>query len=188
MQTRKLFTMVSCLAALGLLLASCAPAAAPTLVPKPTAAPQKIDTPSVKPTVTPAPTSPTPTSKPTSAQPRYGGILRNVLKFQIPSFDIHQEASGATLTPMAPMYNGILQYDPMDKEKIIGDLAEKWEMSPDGLVYTFYLYKGVKWHDGQPFSSEDVRYSIERMRNPPQGTRSPRQLSYRAVDLSLIHI
>ncbi|HHW27140.1 MAG TPA: ABC transporter substrate-binding protein [Firmicutes bacterium] len=41
------------------------------------------------------------------------------------------------------------------------DLAKSWEISEDGLTYTFYLEEGVKWHDGVPFTSKDVKYTIE---------------------------
>lgn len=41
------------------------------------------------------------------------------------------------------------------------ELAEHWEMSPDGLTYTFHLRPGVSWHDDAPFSSADVKFSIE---------------------------
>lgn len=45
--------------------------------------------------------------------------------------------------------------------KIIGDLAERWDVSSDGLKYNFYLAKGVRWHDGTPFSAEDVVWTVE---------------------------
>src|SRR6188474_2771501 len=38
------------------------------------------------------------------------------------------------------------------------DLAESWTVSPDGLTYTFRLRDGVKWHDGKPFTAEDVKF------------------------------
>lgn len=44
---------------------------------------------------------------------------------------------------------------------IIPDLAEKWEISPDGKTYTFHLAKNVKWHDGQPFTAEDAKWTLE---------------------------
>lgn len=45
--------------------------------------------------------------------------------------------------------------------EICPDLAESWEISDDGLTYTFHLYENIKWHDGEPFSSEDVKFTIE---------------------------
>jgi peptide/nickel transport system substrate-binding protein len=54
-------------------------------------------------------------------------------------------------------YNGLVKYD--KDIRIVGDLAESWEVSPDGLIITFHLRKGVKWHDGHPFTAEDVLFT-----------------------------
>jgi peptide/nickel transport system substrate-binding protein len=45
--------------------------------------------------------------------------------------------------------------------EIFPDLAERWEISPDGKTYTFHLRKNVEWHDGAPFTSADVKFSLE---------------------------
>src|SRR5580658_2865690 len=45
-------------------------------------------------------------------------------------------------------------------------LAESWEISPDQLTYTFHLRHGVKWHDGQPFTAEDVKYTYDKIQDP----------------------
>jgi len=55
------------------------------------------------------------------------------------------------------IYNGLVKYD--KDLKIIGDLAESFDISPDGLTITFHLRKGVKWHDGAPFTARDVLYT-----------------------------
>ncbi len=44
-----------------------------------------------------------------------------------------------------------------------GDLAESWEMAPDGLTVTFRLHRNVKWHDGQPLTSADVKFTFDRI-------------------------
>jgi peptide/nickel transport system substrate-binding protein len=44
--------------------------------------------------------------------------------------------------------------------KPVPRLAKSWDVSPDGLMYTFHLNTGVKWHDGQPYSAEDTRFTI----------------------------
>jgi len=44
---------------------------------------------------------------------------------------------------------------------IVGDLAESWDITAQGLVITFHLRKGVKWHDGQPFTAADVLYTYQ---------------------------
>ena len=51
----------------------------------------------------------------------------------------------------------------MDLEgKITPDLAKSYEISPDGLTYTFHLHSNVEWHDGHPFSADDVAFSLGR--------------------------
>ena len=57
------------------------------------------------------------------------------------------------------VFNGLVKYD--KDVKIVGDLAESWQISPNGLVITFHLRKGVKWHDGQPFTAHDVLYTYQ---------------------------
>ena len=44
-------------------------------------------------------------------------------------------------------------------------LAEDWEISDDGLTYTFYLRKDVKWQDGEPFTAEDVKFTFDEYQN-----------------------
>ncbi len=55
------------------------------------------------------------------------------------------------------VFNGLVKYD--KNANIVGDLAESWEITTDGLQITFHLRKGVKWHDGMPFTSADVLYT-----------------------------
>lgn len=55
------------------------------------------------------------------------------------------------------VFNGLVKYD--KNLNIVGDLAESWDISDDGLVVTFNLRKGVKWHDGHPFTADDVLYT-----------------------------
>ena len=45
----------------------------------------------------------------------------------------------------------------------IPDLADSWEISPDGLVWTFHLHPGVLWHDGTPFTASDIEFTINRL-------------------------
>ena len=57
------------------------------------------------------------------------------------------------------VYNGLVKYD--RDLKIVGDLAESWKISPDGLDIVFHLRKGVKWHDGEPFTARDVLFTYQ---------------------------
>jgi peptide/nickel transport system substrate-binding protein len=151
-------------------MAAAAPTAGATAPAKP-AAPGAVPT---------APTSAA-AGKAVAEQPRRGGILKVALSGDPVSFDIHQEPSILSLEPLAPAYNGLVMHDSDEPEKIVGDLAERYEISPDGLVYTFYFRPNIKWHDGQPFAAEDARYSFERMRKPPAGV-----LSIRSPELTFV--
>jgi len=57
------------------------------------------------------------------------------------------------------VYNGLVKYD--KNMNVTGDLAESWKISADGLIITFHLRKGVKWHDGRPFTAADVLYTYQ---------------------------
>ncbi|MBI2908664.1 MAG: ABC transporter substrate-binding protein [Chloroflexi bacterium] len=172
MATNKVSLVIVWLLVPGLILAGCAPAAAPSAVPKPTTAPPPAAaTPAPKPAASPEakpiPTSvgtPATTSKPAGAQPKAGGIMTISTRSEPPSFDMHTESSAIVQFPVGPAYSGLIQFDSLNPGKIVPDLAEKWTVSPDGLVYTFNLRKGVKWHDGNPFTTADVLLSLERLK------------------------
>jgi len=130
-----------------------------------------------------APQQATPTQPAaTEEKPRYGGILTAYLETDPPNFDLHQNSSWVAIHPLAPCYNQLVQFDPHDHTRIIPDLAERWEISPDGKVYTFYLKRGVKFHHGKPFKAEDVKASFERIIWPPRGVVSLRRGVFTAVD------
>ncbi|MHB8880763.1 MAG: peptide-binding protein [Thermodesulfovibrionales bacterium] len=57
------------------------------------------------------------------------------------------------------IYNGLVKYD--TDLSVIGDLAESWDISRDGLVIVFHLRKGVKWADGVEFTSDDVMFGYK---------------------------
>ena len=59
----------------------------------------------------------------------------------------------------AMIFNGLIKYD--KDVNVLGDLAESWDISKDGLVITFHLRKGVRWHDGRPFTAQDVLYTYQ---------------------------
>jgi peptide/nickel transport system substrate-binding protein len=69
-------------------------------------------------------------------------------------------AAAATNNISPKMFDGLVTYD-LDTLEPKPQLAESWEISPDGLTLTFKLRDGVKWHDGQPFSSADVAFTIQ---------------------------
>ena len=66
------------------------------------------------------------------------------------------------------VYNGLVKYN--GDLKLVGDLAESWEISPDGLTITFHLRRGVRWHDGAPFTAQDVLFTYQLMVDPKTPT------------------
>ena len=66
------------------------------------------------------------------------------------------------------VYNGLVRYD--RKLKLEGELAESWEVSADGQTITFHLRHGVKWHDGAPFTAEDVMFTYRLIIDPKTPT------------------
>ncbi len=105
-------------------------------------------------------------------KPRYGGILNWYAYADPGRLDVHTESPLVVQQATAGVYSGLLHYDPDEPMKITGDLAERWTVSPDGKTYTFHLRKGVKWHDGRPFSAADVKATFDRVLNPD--FKSPR--------------
>ncbi|RMF90339.1 MAG: ABC transporter substrate-binding protein, partial [Nitrospinota bacterium] len=123
------------------------------------------------------------------AAPKYGGILNATHRGDPPSLSIHEEATISTVWPMMPCYNNLVLFDPLKKqesaETIIGELAKSWEWQDDGKSLVFHLRQGVKWHDGRPFTSKDVKYTFDLVRGAP-GMKvrlrvNPRKLWYANV-------
>jgi peptide/nickel transport system substrate-binding protein len=118
----------------------------------------------------PAPSNPTPQSVAAAKddKPAYGdmiirgsigdaSVLLPVLASDSASFDI-----------ISLIYNGLVRYD--KDIRLEGDLAEKWEISPDNLTIRFYLRKDVKWQDGRPFTSKDVEFTYKLYVDPKTPT------------------
>ncbi|MBI2908538.1 MAG: ABC transporter substrate-binding protein [Chloroflexi bacterium] len=162
MATKKLFPTIVWLLAAPLLVASCAPAAAPVakqgdLAAKPQAEGR-----------TPVPAAPAPTLTPAAQQPRYGGIVELSIRTEPRHYDMHGDASQTAIWSFSPAYNGLLQNDPLEPGKIVPDLVESWTVSLDGTTYTFKLREGVKWHDGNPLTTADVLLSMEKLKKHVQ--------------------
>ena len=87
-------------------------------------------------------------------KPRYGGQLDFVVPSEPPSYDAHAEETFGVIHPVAPHYSLLVRVDPFDRTgtKPVGDLAESWTISPDGMTYTLKLRQGVRFHDGSPFN------------------------------------
>lgn len=70
------------------------------------------------------------------------------------------------------IYNRLVEAEPDGNGgvKIVPSLAESWDVSENGKVYTFHLAKGVKFHNGEEFKADDVLFTIDKMMNPEQAT------------------
>ncbi len=121
--------------------------------------------------------SPTPTPEPTpileepTAQPApvQGGKLVYGLTLAPSGIDPHVDASSELGIPLTSVYDTLV-YQDLDGSFVPG-LAERWEVSDDGLVYTFYLRRDVKFHDGTPFNAQAVQFNLDRIANPETNSR-----------------
>ena len=97
---------------------------------------------------------------PALAQTR-GGTLRVEHRDNPPSASLLEEATISTVMPFMAIYNNLVMFDPASKQnrldRIIPELGTSWAWSADGRRLTFKLQDGVKWHDGKPFTSADVK-------------------------------
>lgn len=115
-------------------------------------------------------------------EPQHGGILWTEMQSDPPNFDLHSNTTSRVYQSMSPCYNLLVQYNQLDVEEIIPDLAESWDISDDGLTATFNLFEGVKFHSGKTMTSADVKASFDRIIFPAEGAISPRKEAFRAVE------
>src|SRR2546422_6376704 len=104
-----------------------------------------------------------------SQTPKAGGTLNMMLREDLAQgFAIHETATISTVWPAMPCLNNLVLFDPLKKteslDTVIGELAEKWSWQDNYRNLVFFLRKGVKRHDGQPFSSKDVKYTFDMIR------------------------
>src|SRR5262249_46776590 len=88
-------------------------------------------------------------------------------------WDSHIAGTIGPLAAFSPLYNQIVEFNPIKPTEITGDLAKRWEVSSDGRTYTFFLHENVKWWDGKDLTAEDVAFSLKRMVEP--GKPRPRR-------------
>ena len=138
-------------------------------------------------------------SLPATAQPpapalregKPGGVLRAVLREDLPQgFAIHEAATNSVTWPAMPCYSNLVIYDQTKRlgrmDTIVGELAEKWSWQDNYRNLVFFLRRDVKWHDGQPFTSKDVKFTFDVVREaadaPAKLRINPRKEWYANVD------
>jgi len=99
---------------------------------------------------------------------KQGGTLRVTHRDNPPSASIHEEATISTVMPFAGVYNNLVVFDvARDRqnrlENVVPELATEWAWNADGRRLTMKLRQGVRWHDGKPFTSEDVKCTWEQL-------------------------
>jgi peptide/nickel transport system substrate-binding protein len=119
----------------------------------------------------------------TETRAKKGGTLNYYINADPPSLNLWQESTYIVPRAMAPVYNQLVQLNPMDESEVVADLAKSWEFTNnDKTEIVFKLQDGpVTWHDGKPFSAEDVKATYTWLSNLPRGVTSPRTTAARNI-------
>jgi peptide/nickel transport system substrate-binding protein len=121
-------------------------------------------------------------------QPKSGGILQMYHRDSPGSASIHEGATYSLNIPFMPIFNNLVIYDQHIAQNSLDDirpeLAESWVWSDDKKTLTFKLRQGVKWHDGKPFTSADVKCTFDMLMGKSQQKfrQNPRKSWYEQVD------
>lgn len=94
-------------------------------------------------------------------QPRYGGTFIYALDSNPETLNPAITTGKMPLVVGCKVYSGLIYLDRDLNPR--PDLADAWTVAPDGLTYTFRLHRDVRWHDGKPFTSADVKFSFEQV-------------------------
>ena len=107
-----------------------------------------------------------------AAEPKHGGVLRVYHRETPPSLSIHEEATFSVNAPAMGLFNNLVIYDQHKPQNTMGtivpELATSWAWSKDATQLMFKLREGVKWHDGVPFTSKDVKCTFDLLQGKAQ--------------------
>ena len=122
-----------------------------------------------------------------AGEPKQGGILRMYHRDSPGSASIHEGATYSINVPFMSVFNNLVMFKQdvaqNSVESIVPDLAESWAWSSDNKKLTFKLRQGVKWHDGKPFTSADVKCTFDMLMGKSQQKfrQNPRKSWYDQV-------
>ena len=109
-----------------------------------------------------------------------GGVLRIYHRDSPASMSVHEEGTIGVIMPMMGVFNNLVMFDQNvaqnSDKSIVPDLATSWAWNEDHTALTFKLRDGIKWHDGKPFTADDVKCTFDLLTN--QGKEKLR-LNYR---------
>ena len=131
---------------------------------------------------------------PAAAATPVSGGQATVLNYGYPEvWDPHLAGTLGALGSISPMYNQLVEFNPLNPDEIIGDLAKSWEVTDGGLTYTFRLHDNVTWWDGKPLTADDVVFSLNRMveegqPRPRVGLLRPSLKAAEVVDRSTVRV
>ena len=108
--------------------------------------------------------APIPTAHPGDPTPRRGGMLTSATFGEIRTLDPANMGDGLVPQILQSLFAGLIDYD-LDG-KIVPDLADHWTTSEDGTTFRFVLREGVRFHDGEEVTADDVKRSVERALHP----------------------
>ncbi|MDT7896060.1 MAG: ABC transporter substrate-binding protein, partial [Desulfurococcales archaeon] len=91
-------------------------------------------------------------------------VLKVAIGVDLDTVDPHGQTTTLVSNVLRHTYETLLGFD--DKGNVIPQLAERWEVSPDGLAYTLYLRRGIKFHDGSELNATVVKANIDRWIDP----------------------
>ncbi|MCR4393614.1 MAG: ABC transporter substrate-binding protein [Dehalococcoidales bacterium] len=153
------FLVLSILLLAMLLVFSACGTASPTTSVAPTQTGTPVSTPTKTTTTTTAPSGTT--AAPTAAKPKPTGTIR------VASVDFSYESTDPIFYES---FWGWSMYDPLvtwdNQGNYIPAVAESWTLSPDGKTWTFKIRKGIKFHNGDPLTAHDVKFSVDRFASP----------------------
>ena len=104
-----------------------------------------------------------------------GQVLHRGIDADLSDLDPHLATVTADYTVLSSLLEGLLSEDPVDLHPVPG-VAERWEVSPDGLLYTFHLRAGARWSNGEPMTSQDFLASWRRILTPELAATNASQL------------
>ncbi|MBS0241837.1 MAG: ABC transporter substrate-binding protein [Proteobacteria bacterium] len=123
-----------------------------------------------------------------AAAEKNGGILRSYTWDNPPSASIHEEATISTVFPFMAVFNNLVMFDQTRPDSsldtIVPDLAKSWAWDGSKTKLTFKLNEGITWHDGKPFSAEDVKCTFELLagiKTADDFRKNPRRIWYHNV-------
>src|SRR5260370_556492 len=120
-----------------------------------------------------------------------GGHLNIMLREDLPQgFAVHGTSTISTSFPSMPCFSNLVLFDQLKRvespDTLVGELAEKWSWQDGYRNLVFFLRSDVKWHDGKPFTSKDVKFTFDMVREAPKAQAklriNPRKDWYASVE------